>query len=85
MNWRAASRSGSPRSPSSSILASSFSAATSASAGGAALANRVAAEVARICPASPLVVPTGVSGAPVLRGAMLAAVDQARIDLLNSV
>ncbi len=54
-------------------------------AGGPALAGRVAAEVARICPASPRVVPTGVTGAPVLRGAMLAAVDQARTDLLNSV
>jgi predicted NBD/HSP70 family sugar kinase len=54
-------------------------------AGGAALADRVAAEVARIFPASPRVVPTGVTGAPVLRGAMLAAVDQARTDLLDSV
>jgi predicted NBD/HSP70 family sugar kinase len=54
-------------------------------AGGAPLADRVAAEVARICPASPRVVPTAVSGAPVLRGAMLAAVDQARSDLLDSV
>ena len=54
-------------------------------AGGAPLADRVAAEVARICPASPRVVPTAVSGAPVLRGAMLAAVDQARTDLLASV
>jgi predicted NBD/HSP70 family sugar kinase len=54
-------------------------------AGGSALAGRVAAEVARICPASPRVVPTAVSGAPVLRGAMLAAVDQARHDLLDSV
>ncbi|HEX3749906.1 MAG TPA: ROK family transcriptional regulator [Streptosporangiaceae bacterium] len=54
-------------------------------AGGSALADRVAAEVARICPASPRVVPTAVSGAPVLRGAMLAAVDQARGDLLDSV
>ena len=54
-------------------------------AGGAALADRVAAEVARICPASPRVVPTAVTGAPVLRGAMLAAVDQARTDLLDSV
>ena len=54
-------------------------------AGGAALADRVAAEVARICPASPRVVPTAVIGAPVLRGAMLAAVDQARTDLLDSV
>src|SRR5580693_6519773 len=54
-------------------------------AGGAPLADRVAAEVARICPASPRVVPTAVAGAPVLRGAMLAAVDQARSDLLDSV
>jgi predicted NBD/HSP70 family sugar kinase len=54
-------------------------------AGGTALADRVAAEVARICPASPRVVPTSVTGAPVLRGAMLAAVDQARADLLASV
>ena len=52
---------------------------------GAALANRVAAEVARICPASPRVVPTAVTGPPVLCGAMLAAVDQARTDLLDSV
>jgi len=54
-------------------------------AGGPALADRVAAEVCRIFPASPRVVPTGVTGAPVLRGAMLAAVDQARSDLLDSV
>jgi predicted NBD/HSP70 family sugar kinase len=54
-------------------------------AGGATLADRVAAEVCRIFPASPRVVPTGVTGAPVLRGAMLAAVDQARSDLLDSV
>ena len=54
-------------------------------AGGAALADRVAAEVARICPASPRVVPAGVTAAPVLRGAMLAAVDHARTDLLDSV
>jgi predicted NBD/HSP70 family sugar kinase len=54
-------------------------------AGGAALADRVAAEVGRICPARPQVVPTGVSGNPVLRGAILAAVDQARGELLASV
>jgi predicted NBD/HSP70 family sugar kinase len=54
-------------------------------AGGAALTGRVAAEVARICPASPRVVPAAVTGAPVLRGAMLAAVDQARTDLLDAV
>jgi predicted NBD/HSP70 family sugar kinase len=54
-------------------------------AGGAALAARVAADVAAICPARPRVVPTGVPGEPVLRGAMLAALDQARAALLASV
>ena len=54
-------------------------------AGGAVLAARVAAGVAAICPARPRVVPTGVPGEPVLRGAMLAAVDQARAALLASV
>jgi predicted NBD/HSP70 family sugar kinase len=54
-------------------------------AGGTALADRVAAGVAAVCPARPRVVPTGVPGEPVLRGAMLAAVDQARAALLASV
>jgi len=54
-------------------------------AGGTALADRVAAEVGRICPARPTVVPTAVTGGPVLRGAILAAVDQARSELLDSV
>jgi predicted NBD/HSP70 family sugar kinase len=54
-------------------------------AGGDALADRVALEVGRICPARPRVVPSGVSGNPVLRGAILAAVDQARSELLASV
>jgi predicted NBD/HSP70 family sugar kinase len=54
-------------------------------AGGAALAARVAGDVAAICPARPRVVPTGVPGEPVLRGAMLAALDQARAALLASV
>gem|GEM_PF-6269909 len=54
-------------------------------AGGTTLADRVAAEVGRICPAHPQVVPTGISGGPVLRGAILAAVDQARAWLLASV
>jgi hypothetical protein len=45
----------------------------------------VAAGVARISPARPRVVPTGVPDEPVLRGAMLAAVDQARASLLASV
>jgi predicted NBD/HSP70 family sugar kinase len=54
-------------------------------AGGTELASRVAAAVAAICPARPRVVPTAVPGEPVLRGAMLAAVDQARATLLASV
>jgi predicted NBD/HSP70 family sugar kinase len=54
-------------------------------AGGHALASRVAAEVAGICPARPRVVPTGVPDEPVLRGAMLAAVGLARAALLASV
>jgi predicted NBD/HSP70 family sugar kinase len=54
-------------------------------AGGAALAGRVATEVGRISPAKPQVVPTGISGGPVLRGAILAAVEQARAELLASV
>jgi len=53
--------------------------------GGTALADRVAAEVGRISPARPQVVPTSVAGDPVLRGAILAAVDQAREELLASV
>jgi predicted NBD/HSP70 family sugar kinase len=54
-------------------------------AGGEALAGRVSAEVSRICPVTPDVVPTAVPDAPVLRGALLAAVSQARADLLASV
>jgi predicted NBD/HSP70 family sugar kinase len=54
-------------------------------AGGTALAARVAACVAAIWPSHPRVVPTGVPGEPVLRGAMLAALDQARAALLASV
>jgi hypothetical protein len=54
-------------------------------AGGTALASRVASDVGRFCPAKPMVVPTAVDGWPVLRGAILAAVDQARADLLASV
>jgi predicted NBD/HSP70 family sugar kinase len=53
--------------------------------GGTALADRVAAEVGRISPARPRVVPTSVTGDPVLCGAILAAVDQARDELLASV
>jgi predicted NBD/HSP70 family sugar kinase len=54
-------------------------------AGGTALADRVSAAVASIWPSHPRVVPTGVPGEPVLRGAMLAAVSQAREALLASV
>jgi len=54
-------------------------------AGGEALARRVSAEVSRICPVTPDIVPTAVPDAPVLRGALLAAVGQARADLLASV
>ena len=54
-------------------------------AGGTALADRVAAEVARICPVRPRVLPTTVTSEPVLRGALLTAVNQARADLLASV
>jgi predicted NBD/HSP70 family sugar kinase len=53
--------------------------------GGTALADRVAAAVASIWRSRPRVVPTGVPGEPVLRGAMLAAVAQARAGLLASV
>ena len=54
-------------------------------AGGAQLAARVAAEVPRLCLARPAVVPTSVSGEPVLRGAMQAALEQARTGLFNSL
>jgi predicted NBD/HSP70 family sugar kinase len=54
-------------------------------AGGTVLADRVASDVGRYCPARPAVVPTAVDGWPVLRGAILAAVDQARAELLDSV
>lgn len=52
-------------------------------AGGAALASRVEEAVARICPVRPQVVTTTVTDKnPVLRGAVLAALDQAREELL---
>src|SRR5690242_4239353 len=54
-------------------------------AGGTILADRVAAAVASICPSRPRVVPTSVPGEPVLRGAMQAAVAQARTALLASI
>jgi predicted NBD/HSP70 family sugar kinase len=54
-------------------------------AGGTELASRVAAEVGRICPATPRVVPTELTSGPVLRGAILAAVAEMRQELLASV
>jgi hypothetical protein len=54
-------------------------------AGGPLLAELVAERVARICPSRPQVVTTGVESSPVLRGAMLLALDQARAELLDSV
>lgn len=54
-------------------------------AGGDGLASRVAGRVGRISPARPQVVATAVDGEPVLRGAILAAVEQARAELLASV
>jgi len=53
--------------------------------GGAELAGQVSAEVTRMCPANPRIVPTEVPSEPVVRGALLAAVDQACADLLASV
>jgi len=54
-------------------------------AGGTELANRVSAEVPRLCLARPTVVPTSVPGEPVLLGAMQAALAQARSALLSSL
>ncbi|GIH26674.1 hypothetical protein Aph01nite_49840 [Acrocarpospora phusangensis] len=47
-------------------------------AGGPALAALVEEAVARVCPSRPRVAVTEVAGNPVLRGALLAALDQAR-------
>ena len=54
-------------------------------AGGTPLAERVASRVARICLSNPRVVPAVVTDSPVLRGAMLTALDRARRELLDSV
>jgi predicted NBD/HSP70 family sugar kinase len=54
-------------------------------AGGTELATRVTAEVARICLAHPTVMPTSVADEPVLRGALQAALVQARARLLSSL
>ncbi|MFI7443969.1 ROK family transcriptional regulator [Nonomuraea indica] len=47
-------------------------------AGGAELASRVEQAVAKVCPGRPSVVTTGLTGNPVLRGALVAALEQAR-------
>ncbi|SEU16711.1 ROK family transcriptional regulator [Nonomuraea wenchangensis] len=47
-------------------------------AGGERLAAKVQEAVARVCPSRPPVVTTTVAGNPVLRGALVAALDQAR-------
>lgn len=47
-------------------------------AGGARLAAKVQDAVARVCPTRPAVVTSGVAGNPVLRGALVAALEQAR-------
>ncbi|MFI7614077.1 ROK family protein [Nonomuraea terrae] len=47
-------------------------------AGGERLAAKVQQAVARVCPSSPAVVTTRVDGDPVLRGALVAALEQAR-------
>ncbi|SDG15786.1 Sugar kinase of the NBD/HSP70 family, may contain an N-terminal HTH domain [Sinosporangium album] len=52
-------------------------------AGGAALAARVEEAVARVCPSQPRVVVTEVTGNPVLRGAVMHAVEQAREELFD--
>jgi predicted NBD/HSP70 family sugar kinase/biotin operon repressor len=54
-------------------------------AGADELAARVAAEVPRLCLARPAVRPTSVPGEPVLRGAMQAALAQARAALFTSL
>ncbi|GLW08526.1 hypothetical protein Misp01_36560 [Microtetraspora sp. NBRC 13810] len=53
-------------------------------AGGAALSSRVEEAVARICPVRPQVVVSEVTGNPVLRGAVLAALDRAREEVFSS-
>ena len=53
------------------------------SAGGEDLAGRVECAAAKLCPTGPSVVPTGVSGNPVLRGALVAALDRAREEVFS--
>jgi predicted NBD/HSP70 family sugar kinase len=54
-------------------------------AGGSELAARVMAAVPGLCLARPTVLPTSVSGEPVLRGAMQAALQRARAGLFSSL
>jgi predicted NBD/HSP70 family sugar kinase len=53
-------------------------------AGGAALAQRVQEQVARLAPVSPRVVPTEVGADPVLNGALLTAVEATREEVFAS-
>lgn len=53
-------------------------------AGGSALADRVEHAVARICPTRPTITVTEIIGNPVLRGALHAALQQAREEVFSS-
>jgi predicted NBD/HSP70 family sugar kinase len=53
-------------------------------AGGVALARRVEEAVGRICPTRPRVTVTEIDGNPVLRGALHAALEQAREEIFSS-
>lgn len=53
-------------------------------AGGSQLATRVNRAVGRICPVTPHIAVTEVDGNPVLRGALYAALERAREELLDS-
>ncbi|GAA3445129.1 hypothetical protein Pve01_59600 [Planomonospora venezuelensis] len=53
-------------------------------AGGSMLTGRIEEAVARICPVRPQVVASEVDGNPVLRGAVLAALEQAREEIFAS-
>lgn len=53
------------------------------SAGGAELAVRVERAVSRMCPTTPSVVASAMTGNPVLRGALVAALDRARDEVFS--
>jgi hypothetical protein len=53
-------------------------------AGGMPLAGRIEAAVARICPIRPQITVTEVEGDPVLRGALHAALVQAREEVFST-